>query len=75
MKDHCTLWPDRIGSIDWGLCCFHHDISYAIGSNKWAADWALFQCVVDAGSLFFASLMLVGVSIAGGLFHNGNKKK
>ena len=68
MSDACTLWPDRLGSLDWSACCFAHDHAYAIGAAKFGADIDLMVCVAHAGGWPMALVMFCGVAVFGAPF-------
>lgn len=67
--DACTLFPDRLGAVDWSACCAAHDLAYATGADRLAADYALGQCVLQAtGWHGLSFLMFLGVTLGGWLF-------
>lgn len=66
--NHCTLWPDRLGSLDWSACCRAHDLAYDAGVNRLAADLELARCVAGV-SPFMAAVMFAGVAAFGWLFY------
>ncbi|BAP94477.1 hypothetical protein [Aurantimonas phage AmM-1] len=71
MPDHCTLWPDRLGGIDWSACCKAHDGAYDLGGDaaaRLAADLDLASCVAAVAGWPMATLMFFGVAIFGWLF-------
>lgn len=69
---HCTLWPGRIGALDWSACCAAHDIAYEAGLPRLAADLDLARCVA-AVSPAMAGVMLAGVAAFGWLFYRRRK--
>lgn len=67
--DHCTFWPDALAGVEWGRCCAAHDLAYATGLDRSAADIALYSCVLQAThAAWFAGLMFAGVSLFGWIF-------
>lgn len=74
MIDHCTLWPDRIGSIDWSHCCAAHDLAYEFSLGKFDSDVALAVCVTEVAGWPLGVVMFVGVSIGGWLFYRKREK-
>ncbi|WP_158876897.1 hypothetical protein [Antarcticirhabdus aurantiaca] len=66
LADHCTLWPDVIGSADLRACCFLHDSMYADQFvSKLEADVDLVRCVAEAAGWPMALLMGAGVILFG----------
>lgn len=63
--DGCTLWFDGV----WRHCCDVHDIAYEIGADKAVADLELAVCVAKTGNAGMAFLMLLGLTLFGGIFH------
>lgn len=66
--DHCTLWPDRIGSLDWATCCLAHDIAYELALPRLQADLTLARCVWEV-SPPMAMVMAAGVIACGWAFY------
>lgn len=71
--DYCTLWPDRLGAYDWSACCAAHDLAYASGLDRAAADFELVACVAANGPLWMAALMGAGVMAFGWIFYRRNR--
>lgn len=69
--DGCTLWPNG----DWVQCCDAHDWAYAQGVDKIQADLALAQCVAGTGHGVMALVMLLGVSIFGGIWYAAARRR
>ena len=64
-SDGCTLWPDG----KWRSCCVVHDMDYWCGGSRDArleADQELRHCVMHFTNDINASLMELGVRLAGG---------
>ena len=70
MIDHCTLWFEG----NWAHCCLRHDLAYIAGQDRLLADLDLFMCVMPAGGLIMALIMLIGVRVFGGIFLAKGKK-
>ncbi len=75
-SDFCSMFPDEIDDVDFGECCFFHDISYGCGGTKlmrFRADSRLVNCVATKFSMEdkedegikLAMLMLDGVRVGG----------
>lgn len=69
MRDHCTVWPDRIGNADWSHCCLAHDLAYWSGHPRLEADIELARCVIAAGNPAMALIMATGVILFGWIFY------
>lgn len=73
--NHCTWWPDKIGSLDYSACCAAHDLAYASDGQRLAADLDLAQCVFDTtGSEILSIVMMTGVILFGWAFRKRKKK-
>jgi len=66
--DHCTLWPDRIGSLDWSGCCAWHDMAYEYELPRIMSDLIFARCVWQV-SPPFAVIMCAAVMAFGWLFY------
>lgn len=73
--DHCTNWPDKVGSWDWGHCCQVHDLQYDLQVDKLTADWDLFICVADSSNVLLAGIMLLGVLALGSKYYMNAKRQ
>ena len=64
MANCCTWFPDRIGDLDFTLCCCGHDDDfYNPYLSFLEANSRLFKCVVlKTGSWFWARVIYAGVS-------------
>lgn len=70
-SDGCSLFPDGNlpGNDAWLHCCIAHDQAYWRGGTfqqRLDADYALRDCVVEAGHPEIAEMMLAGVRVGGG---------
>ena len=70
-RDHCTAWFEGWFGSSWAHCCAAHDLAYAQvqagGVDRALADAALHACVAETGHPVMAYVMLVGVTLFGGL--------
>jgi hypothetical protein len=68
VPDHCTLWPERLGEIDWSACCAAHDLAYGLGVDRLEADIDMALCVASVAGWPMAAVMFAGVSAFGWIF-------
>ena len=68
MTDSCTLFPDSIGSYDWGEVCLKHDMAYWAGGTKEERMKADEKFKEEINSLIpkLGDAMWLGVKIGGG---------
>ena len=65
-SEHCTLWPDKLGSMDYSQCCKRHDRRYENKRlSKYQADKLLYRCVRRKSNKLNAAVMFIGVTLFG----------
>lgn len=69
-SDGCSAFPDGTFEQEqlWLNCCIEHDYIYWQGGSyqeRLIADKQLYQCVVKVGEPHIATLMFMGVRVAG----------
>lgn len=72
--DGCTLWLQGWGQTSWRHCCETHDVNYAAGMDKIAADLDLAVCVAQTGQGAMALIMLAGLTLFGWLFYRRRRQ-
>ena len=76
---YCTDWFDSINllwiHLDWGKCCYEHDVAYAVQVPKAIADWSLFICVSHDAGTALGAIMVAEVTIFGGPFYLRAQRK
>lgn len=79
-ENHCTLFPDKSYKLDWQHYCKAHDKAYELQVDRREADQELAKCVYNSAdgvfvipALIIATVMFLGVRVAGKRFYNKAK--